>query len=153
MNQRIKNRLLVLVLLAGVAGWTVAPRIAWGQQVTAAITGVVTDPSGAPIANANVTAADTLRGTVWRTQTNDSGAYNLPRVPIGSYNLKVEANGFQTAVHSMITLEINQTARVDVQMTIGQVNETVQVTSAMPTLQTDTTQLSTIIDSKTNVSL
>src|SRR5437016_1311573 len=95
MNRKIRNRSLVLMLLAGAVGWIAAPRIAWGQQVTAAITGVVTDPSGAPIVNANVTAADTLRGTVWATQTNDSGAYNLPRVPIGSYNVKVEANGFQ----------------------------------------------------------
>ena len=82
MNWRIKNRSLALILLAGVVGWIAGPRIAWGQQVTAAITGVVTDPSGSPIANANVTAADTLRGTVWTTQTNDSGAYNLPRPPL-----------------------------------------------------------------------
>ena len=94
MNRRIKNCSIVLMLLVGMAGWIATPRIAWGQQVTGAITGVVTDPSGAPIANAGVTAADTLRGTVWTTQTNDSGAYNLPRVPIGSYNVKVEANGF-----------------------------------------------------------
>src|SRR5260370_280501 len=77
MNRRIMSRSLALMLLVVVVGWIAVPRITWGQQVTAAITGVVTDPSGAPIANASVTAADTLRGTVWTTQTNDSGAYNL----------------------------------------------------------------------------
>jgi hypothetical protein len=138
---------LSLILLAGCAG------VAWGQQVSAAITGVVTDPSGAPIVNAAVTAKDTQRGTTWTTQANEAGAYNLPRVPIGTYEVRVEAQGFQTAVRSSITLEINQTARVDVQMTIGEVSQTVEVTASAPTLQTETTQLSTVIGAKTNEDL
>jgi hypothetical protein len=130
-----------------------APQAAWAQQVTAAITGVVTDPSGAPIANASVTAKDTQRGTTSTTQTNDAGAYNLPRVPIGIYELRAEAKGFQTAVRSAITLEINQNARVDIAMTIGEVSQTVEVTGSAPILQTETTQLGTIIGAKTNEDL
>ena len=129
------------------------PQFAFGQQVTAAITGVVTDPSGAPIANATVTAKDMERGTVWTTQTNEAGVFNLPRLPIGNYEIRVEAKGFQTAVHPAIQLEINQTARVDIPMTIGQVSETVEVSAASPLLQTETTQLSTVIGSKTNEDL
>src|SRR2546426_5546925 len=112
------------------AALVVIPQPGLGQQVTAAITGVVTDPSGAPIVNAAVTAKDTQRGTAWTTQTNEAGVYNLPRIPIGTYTVSVEAKGFQTALRPAFTLEINQTARIDVQMTIGQVSETVEVTAS-----------------------
>jgi hypothetical protein len=135
------------------AGWMAAPQAVWGQQVTAAIVGTVTDPSGAPIANAAVTARDTQRGTTWTALTNDVGAYNIPRVPIGSYEVRVEAKGFQSALRPAFTLELNQTARVDVQMTLGQVSETVEVMGTAPVLQTDTTQLGTIIDSNVTTNL
>ena len=144
-----KIRVTSLILFVALAGWLMSPQAASAQQVTAAVTGVVTDPSGAPIAAAAVTATDTQRGTVWTTQTNDVGAYNLPRVPIGTYQVRVEAKGFQTAVHPAFTLELNQTARVDVQMIIGEVSQTVEVTASAPVLQTDTTQLGTIINSNT----
>ena len=51
------------------------------QQVSGAMTGVITDPSGAPIPNADVTAVDKQRHTVWMTRTNEGGFYSLPRLP------------------------------------------------------------------------
>ncbi len=138
---------LLLAVLVALLGVTHA---AWSQEVTAAIIGTVTDPSNAPIKGASVTATDTERGTVWTATTNDSGSYNLPRLPVGSYSVKVTAAGFDTAVHPPFTVVLNQTARVDIQMKVGQVSETVEVTSAAPVLQTETTQVSTIIDSVTN---
>src|SRR5437588_10719964 len=102
--------LFVLMALMG------AVQSAWSQEVTAAIVGTVTDPSGAPIKGATVTATDTARGTPYAGETNDSGAYNLTRLPVGIYELKVASAGFQTAVHPAFTLVLNQTARVDVQM-------------------------------------
>ena len=137
--------LLVILLVA------LTPAVA--QEVTAAITGTVVDPSGAAIPNANITATDTQRGVTWPTHTNETGAYNLPRVPIGSYTLKIEAKGFQTAVHPAFTLTLNQTARIDVSMKIGDVGETVEVTSAAPVLQTETTEVSTLIDNSTLTSM
>src|SRR5262249_44339285 len=76
---------------------------AWGQEVTATITGSVVDPTGASIANANFTAKDTERGTVYTVQTNSVGVFNLPRVPVGTYDVKVGAPGFQTAVYLVDT--------------------------------------------------
>src|SRR6266849_1682253 len=140
----------VVVLLVGVLGVLQA---AWGQEVTAAIVGTVTDPSGAPIKDATVTATDTERGTVRTVITNDAGAYNVTRVPVGTYDLRISATGFQTALHSAITLVLNQTARVDMQMKMGQVTETVEVSGSAPVLQTDRTEVSTIIDSRTNDTL
>src|SRR5215472_14059917 len=132
---------VVLTLLAVLFGLTLA---AWGQEVTAAIVGTVTDPSGAPINGATVTATDTERGTIWNAKTNDAGAYNIPRVPVGTYKLEITAQGFQKAVYPPFTLVLNQTARVDAQLKVGQVTETVEVTGAAPVLQTERTEVSTI---------
>jgi hypothetical protein len=123
---------------------------ALAQEVTAAIVGTVVDPSAAPINGAKVTATDKERGTVYQVDTNDAGAYNINRIPVGTYELKVTATGFQTSVHPAFTLVLNQTARIDVQMKVGQVSETVEVTGAAPVLQTESTQVSTVIDSVTN---
>lgn len=141
---------VVLITLAAQFCFTVP---AWGQEVTASIVGTVTDPSGAPISGAAVTATDTERGTTWTAKTNDSGAYNLPHVPVGTYKVEIAASGFQKAVHLPFTLVLNQTARVDVQMKVGQVTETVEVTGTAPVLQTENAQVSTIIDAKTNDNL
>jgi hypothetical protein len=143
--------LVVLIMMALTGGLTSA----WGQEVTAAIVGTVTDPSGAPIKGAAVTATDTERGTVWTAQTNDSGAYNLQRLPIGNYGVKVTAPGFQTTVEKAFTLVLNQTARVNVQLKVGQVSETVEVSGSAPVLQTEDAQVGTVMDANsiTNLSI
>jgi len=127
-----------------------AVQSAWSQEVTAAVVGLITDPSGAPIKDADVKVTDTERGKVWATKTNDSGSYSLPRLPVGNYSVKVSAVGFDTAVYPGFTLVLNQTARVDVQMKVGTVTQTVEVSGAAPVLQTETTQVNTVIDSVTN---
>jgi Carboxypeptidase regulatory-like domain/TonB dependent receptor len=116
------------------------------QEVTAAITGTVTDPSGAPIAGASVTARDVDRGTSYPAQTNSDGVYYLARIPIGNYEVRLEAKGFQTAVRPAFALVLNQVARVDIQMTVGSMSQTVEVSAATPVLQTETTEISTHID-------
>src|SRR5437660_5951352 len=125
----------------------------WGQDITAAITGTVMDPSGAALAGATVTAKETDRGTIWTAQTNDAGIYSLLRIPIGTYELKAEVKGFKTAVHPPFTLDLNQTARVDFKMAMGQVTETIEVSSEVPLLQADGAAVSTIIDAATNEAL
>jgi len=140
------------VFLVGIAVVALALP-ALGQEVTASIVGTVTDPSGAPISAAAVIATDIERGTTWTAKTNDAGAYNLTRVPIGTYKVEIAAPGFQKAVHPPFTLVLNQTARVDVTMKVGQVTETIEVTGTAPVLQTENAQVSTIIDAKTNDNL
>ncbi|MBV9295000.1 MAG: carboxypeptidase regulatory-like domain-containing protein, partial [Acidobacteriaceae bacterium] len=124
-----------------------------GQEVTAAINGLISDPSGAAVAGAKVTAKDLDRGTVYPTTSAGDGAYSLQRLPIGRYEVRVENPGFQSSVQSNIVLELNQTAKVDFQLKVGNVNQTVEVTTAAPVLQTEQTQLSTVIDSHAIVSI
>ncbi len=124
-----------------------------GQEVTAAITGGVVDSTGAIILGATVTAKDSERQTAYTVHTNTAGVFQIPRIPVATYELKVGAPGFQTAIFRGITLVLNQTARVNFQLQVGAANETVDVTSTPPFLHTDATQLSTVLDSHTNVDL
>ena len=141
--KRAARGVVVVLILVGIVG-TVTP--AKGQEVTAGIVGTVTDSSGAPIKGATVKATDTDRGIVWTAETNDTGSYDLLRLPIGNYGVKVTAPGFDTAVYPPLALVLNQTTRVDVQLKVGRISETVEVTGAAPLLQTESTDISTHID-------
>ena len=127
--------------------------IALGQDISAKVTGIVTDASGAVISGATVTARDTSRGTEYPTQTNASGLYYLSPLPVGDYDLKVTAPGFATSSHPVFTLVLNQTARIDVKMTVGQASQTVEVSSTPPLLQTDASFMGTVLDARANVTL
>jgi hypothetical protein len=134
----------VVLLLA--ASSTVALR---AQEVSAGITGRVTDASGGSVVNARVAAKDLDRGTDWPTTTNEDGIYAFPRIPPGRYELRIEATGFKSYVNPEVALEVNQRARVDVRMEVGAVTESVEVRGEAPVLQTDTTQVGAVISSKT----
>jgi hypothetical protein len=125
----------------------------WGQQVTATITGRVVDPSSAAVANAKVTATSLDRGTAYTTTSNSEGYYNLLYLPVGAYNVKVENAGFQAATQSNVALQMNQVAKLDFQLQVGNVQTTVEVTAVAPVLQTESTLLGQVIDSRTNTTL
>lgn len=150
--KKIQSRGLGIVVLA-LAALLCSAKTALAQDVTATITGTVMDPSGAPIAGATVTAKDVDRGTTWPTTTNSEGVFSILRIPVGTYTLKVEAQGFQAAQYPPFTLVLNQTARIDVQMKMGAITSTVEVTGAAPVLQTDSTEVSMVVDSKTLTTL
>jgi hypothetical protein len=97
------------------------------QTVTGNITGTVTDPSGAIIAGASVTATNTGTGIATQATTNDSGAYTIRFLPIGQYQVSVSANGFVTAQYPPFQLEINQTVKLDGKMQVGAATQTVNV--------------------------
>src|SRR5438132_13734541 len=83
------------------------------QEISAGITGRVTDSSNSAIVGATVVAKDLDRGTEWPTKTNDDGIYAFPRIPAGNYELRVEAAGFKKFVQSRLRLDVNQRAGVD----------------------------------------
>jgi Carboxypeptidase regulatory-like domain/TonB dependent receptor len=150
MEVHMRVRIVLCSFLAILVSCSVA---AFGQDISAKITGTVTDASGAVISGATVTARDTSRGTAYPTQTNSAGVYYLSPLPIGDYTLTVTATGFSTAQHPSFSLAMDQTARVDVAMTVGQASQTVEVSSAPPLLQTDQTFMSTTLDARANVTL
>jgi hypothetical protein len=85
--------------------------------------------------------------------TNDIGLYRIAQLPVGSYTLKIEKTGFALAAYPPFVLTLNQVARIDVAMKVGQISETVEVSGAAPVMETDTTQVDTIINAATNDNL
>ncbi|HWX54368.1 MAG TPA: TonB-dependent receptor [Verrucomicrobiae bacterium] len=130
-----------------------APQAAQAQESSGSIVGTILDPSGAVVKGATVTVKDVERGTTLTTTTNDDGAYNFPRVPAGNYEITVSAQRFRGVHRPQFELTLNQTARFDFQLKIGQASETVDVASTSPLLETDTSLLSSLIDSRTAVDL
>jgi len=126
---------------------------AFAQDVTASITGTITDQSGAAVAGANITARSEERGVTYTAVSNETGLYRISQLPVGNYELRVEKQGFQTSLHPAFTLVLNQVARVDFELKVGQVSQTIEVSGAAPILATEATQVQTIIDSATNEAL
>ena len=144
----IRLATLVFLLIAVVA---MGP--AWGQQVTASFTGQITDPTGASVVGAKVTATDTERGTEYTATTNAEGYYRIQQVSVGTYSIKVEASGFQSMTQSNIVLQLNQIAKLDFKLQVGNVATSIEVTGVAPVLQTEATQLGQVIDARTNTTL
>jgi len=136
--------------ICALAALFVGTNVTRGQEVTATITGTVIDPAGAAVVGATVTAKSVERGTVFKDVSNETGIYRISQLPVGNYELRVEKEGFQTALYPAFTVVLNQVARIDVQLKVGQVTQTVEVTGAAPVMKTETTQVDTIIDSQTN---
>ena len=97
------------------------------QQITGNIRGTVSDPSGAVVQNANVTAHQVETGLTRTAITDRAGNYLLLELPTGHYQLEVAATGFQKYLQNGISLEVNETAAVPVHLAIGSGKEQVQV--------------------------
>ncbi len=125
----------------------------YGQTVSGTIVGTVTDPSGASIPGAKVTVTNESTQTKAVAETNETGGYRVPFLPIGSYKIQVEANGFQTLIRSAIELRVGATVRVDAGMRVGNAQEQVTVTGATPLLHTDDASTGQVIDNARIVNL
>jgi hypothetical protein len=139
---RVPHLLFILALFVPVTSSLVA------QQITATISGLVTDPSGGVISNAQVVAINTGTNASFTTTSNDSGEYRINLLPVGTYTLKVTANGFKTYVQSGIVLDLGQSATVNAPLTIGGTTETVDVSTAVPLVNTTTSEVGTTIQNR-----
>jgi Carboxypeptidase regulatory-like domain len=124
-----------------------------GQEVTGSIVGTITDVSGAAVPGATVKATSVDRGTSFSDVSNDAGLYRIAALPADNYTLTIEKSGFATVSHSAFVLAVNQVARIDVALKVGQVTETLRVSGAPPVLETDSTQVNTVINAETNDNL
>ena len=147
--QSVGMAFLCMTLLALLCG----AKAAWAQEVTATVTGTVTDASGAAIVGATVTVKSVERGVTYTAVTNQDGLYRVSPLPVGNYELKVEKTGFASVAYPAFVLTLNQVARIDVALKVGQIAQTVEVTGAAPILKTESTQVDTIIDANTNDNL
>src|SRR5712692_2468989 len=122
-------------------------------QTSGEITGEVKDQSGAVAPNAAVTVTNTATNAARSTTTNGAGIYGFPSLVPGTYQVKVEAPGFQPMVRTNIELQVQQTARVDFTLTIGQASQTIEVSGAGQLLTTENATVGTVIEQKSIVDL
>ena len=99
----------------------------FAQDVTATIVGTVTDPSGAPVSGATVTVTNTGTNVAQKFTTDASGNYTAPLLPVGRYDIAVEAQGFKREVKSGIVLNVNDRLTINVGLELGSTTEQVNV--------------------------
>ena len=112
------------------------PTFSLAQDATGTVAGVVADPSGAFIQQAKVTVTNVGTKVTSAALTDNNGFYQVQHLPIGTYQVTVEAAGFSKAVSSPAALDINQTLRVDLKLQLGKVSDTITVESQASTVET-----------------
>ncbi len=138
LNRRISLCMIVTMLSASGAV---------AQSPTGAIAGSVTDPSGASVPGATVVAHDMDTGVDSPATTDAAGVYRINFLPIGHYQISVQANGFDKETLAPFTLELLQTASFNVKLQVGNASTTVNVSAAAPILDTNDPTLSTTFSS------
>src|SRR4051794_16338093 len=117
-------------------------------QTLGMVTGEVKDSTGAMVAGAAVTVRNTATNGLREAVTNEEGIYAIPALNPGIYDVKAEKSGFKSASRTAVELQVQQTARVDFTLEVGQVSETVEVTSSAPLLTTENATVGTVIEQK-----
>jgi hypothetical protein len=118
-------------------------------QSTANLNGTVTDMSGATVPNAKVVVTNQATGVDWNVQTNNDGLYVVPSLQPGNYQITVTASGFQTLIVKDLRLDVATSVTKDLQLTVGAVTQQVEVTTVAPLIETSTTGVGQVINSKT----
>ena len=120
---------------------------AFAQVQNGQITGTVTDPTGAAIANAKVTVTNPATNLNVSTTTNSSGNYTVREIPVGTYKITVEAGGFKTVTNTGVPVNAGTISHVDAKMTMGQAREIVEVTGAAAAVNTEDSKLASTVSS------
>jgi hypothetical protein len=145
---RFRSDLVSVWLGAALLLVVLAPVTLPGQTGYGTILGRVTDQSGAVVPNAKVTLRNEATNVSNVTQTNGAGEYVFPNLIPGAYAATVSQQGFNLFTVSHIVLSVSQTVRQDAQLTVGTTATTVNVTANAPLVQTDTSSVEGVIDSK-----
>jgi len=141
--------ILALVALMGI----VVSQPAHAQLAGATLTGVITDKSGAVVADATVAIKNTDNGQVREVTTNASGLYSAPNLLPGPYEVKVTAKGFTTAVQKGIVLNVGMEQALNISLQLGQITEVVEVSDLTPAIETTTSTVGATVEQKTVVEL
>lgn len=115
------------------------------QQITGTIRGTVTDPSGAVVQQATVTAKQLETGFTRSATTQHDGSFVLPELPVGHYHLEVTSNNFEKYVQDGISLDVNETATVPVRLSVASTAQLVQVQSNAALIQPTVTSMGQVV--------
>ena len=126
---------------------------AFAQTGAASVTGLIIDESGAPVPGVTITATNQATNVTYTAVSNEAGNYTIAALPIGTYVVKAELTGFRTLTRTPTTFEAQQIARLDFRMSVGQIQESVEVSGTPPILQTETATVGEVISGNTAQSL
>src|SRR5688500_12201801 len=141
----MKNKVIVL-LLAFIA-------LSLGQQTSATLVGTATDPTGAVTPDVVITIANRETNVTREAKTDASGNYAVPFLPAGQYTVSAARPGFQSIRTENVALQVGQTGRVDFQLQLGDVSQRVTVDGDAALLQTETSAVGTVINTRQIVDL
>jgi len=123
--------------------------VMWGQGIFATLTGVVSDPSNALVNGAKVTLTDSVSGSARGTVTNSDGYFTFASVPVGKYNLTVEAQGFETYKATGIVLGGSDKLNLNINLVVGSTSQTVEVNAeAVQLVTTDSAEKSYTLEAQ-----
>ncbi|MGH9668343.1 MAG: carboxypeptidase regulatory-like domain-containing protein, partial [Bryobacteraceae bacterium] len=112
------------------------------------ITGHVADSSGAVITGAAITITNVDTNATRSASSTDAGVYSFPSLPPGTYNIKVEKQGFKAATSNQVQVQVQQTVRMDFTLTVGQVSESVEVSGTAALLQAENSTVGTVVENR-----
>ncbi|HXZ13097.1 MAG TPA: TonB-dependent receptor [Candidatus Sulfotelmatobacter sp.] len=138
-NNKTRSAILFVCLLAAATAWA---------SITGSISGIVTDPSGAVVPGASVTAINLATGVKSTVKTDGAGFYNFPNLSVGTYDVEVVQKGFKTYRQTGIALNANDVLKADVKLELGEVAEKVTVVSEAIHVETQSTQNGEVINSQ-----
>ncbi len=130
---------LTLLLMAGTAS---------AQSDRGTIAGTILDSSGAVVQGATIVATGADTGTIYRTTSTSLGAYRITDMRVGIYNLTITAKGFKTSEQKGFEVQISTTSALDVTLQAGEITETLTVVADAPTLQSETSEVGTVVTNK-----
>jgi hypothetical protein len=134
---------VLLILCSGISS----------AQTLGGITGEVRDAQGAVIPDAEITITNVATNAVRTTVSNDAGIYSFPAIPPGTYTLRASKVGFKVTTRTDIEIQVQQNARIDLELTVGQVSESVEVSASAALLSTENATVGTVIENKRIVEL
>ena len=137
-----------LIDLAVVAIVMIADGLVFAQSTFANLRGTVQDPSGAVIANAAVTATNSATGSVRKAETNSQGNYALTELPVGTYSVTVEHEGFQQLKQTGVMLNVATTVTLHLMLTVGSVYQELVVSSEAPIIDKADASTGTVLDNQ-----
>ena len=141
MRDRFVRIAVFLTILAGSA-------LAQSEVGGASLNGTVLDPTGAAVPNAKITVTNTATGLTRDTTASEAGLYSFSRLPVGPYDVNVEASGFKTEKRTGVNLSVGAVATLDISLSVGQTQEVVSVTAEVPIVETTRSQTSTTVTSE-----
>ncbi len=124
------------------------PITLYGQRITGSIEGRISDASEAVLPGVEITVTSDATGQVRTGLTNETGRYNFPLLPSGTYTVQTAFPGFRTEIRSGVQVQVDRNARIDFELQVGQVTETIEVTADAPLIETDTSALGQVIDTQ-----